>query len=148
MNSETSNFTKTNITRCLRCRRCSDENLWRFSIGVTLTETGNVDVGDFTVKDGSNCCCTSTTNRIISNVFAVIDDIHRRCIGITFTTSQQFDVGDSATSNIHIENLCANRINDFCSRNSFVSLTTTENFNSVESTVSIEVCHNGCNDCI
>ena len=148
MDGETSDFTKTNVTRCFRCRRCCDKDLRRFGIGVSFTKTGDIDVSNFTVKDGCNSSCTSTTNGIISNVLTVINNVHRRCIGVTFTARQQFNICDSTTSNLNIENLCANRIDDTCSRNSFITLSLTNNINSFNSAITIQNCLQRCSDSI
>ena len=64
------------------------KDLRRFCIRVSSTKVSDIDVSDFTVEDGSNCCCTSTTNRLIVRILSIINDIHRWSIGITLTTCQ------------------------------------------------------------
>ena len=148
MDGETSDFTKTNVTRCFRCRRCCNKDLRGFGVGVSSTKTGDVDVSNFAIEDGCNSSCTSTTNRITSNIFTVINNVHRRCIGVTFTARQQFNICDSTTSNLNIENLCADRIDDTCSRNSFITLSLTNNINSFNSAITIQNCLQRCSDSI
>ena len=86
MNSKTCNFSKTNITRCFWSRRSSDIDLRRFSIWISRSKTGYIDISDLTIEDGCNSSSTSSTNRLISNIFSIINDIHRWSISISLTT--------------------------------------------------------------
>ena len=87
MNSKTCNFPKTNVTRCFWSRRSSNKNLRRFCIWISSSKTCYIDISNFTVEYGCNSSCSCTTYRFVCNILSIINDINRRSISISFTTS-------------------------------------------------------------
>ena len=119
----TSYFIKTNIYRCSCCTRLCNINFrWRF-FRIPFTKIDNIDICNFTIKNGCNCFCTCTTNSYTIGIFTIINDIDRRCIGISFTTREHFNISNRSRCNRYIKDLCAYRLNDSGSRRSGISST-------------------------
>ena len=70
-----------------------------------------------------NCSCTSTTDGHTKWVLSIVNNIDRRCISITTTTSQHLNVGHRPRCNSDIKHLCTNRVNNCNSRYRCISPT-------------------------
>ena len=114
-NKATSYLTESNIARCLCSKWFSDVNLRRILSRIPFTEVGDVNISNFTVKDGCCCLSTSTTNRFTQRTLTIVYNVYRRSIGITRTTCQQVDIGNTTVCNSNIKNLSTNRLYNSCS---------------------------------
>ena len=114
-NKATSHLTESNITRCLCRKWFSDVNLRRILSRIPFTEVSDVNISNFTVKDGCCCLSTSTTDCFTQRTLTIVYDVYRRGIGITRTTCQQVDIGDTTVCNSNIKNLSTNGLYNSCS---------------------------------
>ena len=134
----TSQLVETNSNRCSCCFRLSDVNLRRLCLRISSTEVGNVDISDFAVKNSSSSSCTCATDGYTVGIFSIINDIHRRSVGITSTTCQHLDVCNSTRRNSNVKHLSTDRLNNPCSRWGYIPSTSVSNNDLINLTVLVD----------